>query len=68
MIINEVVTPYSDGLFPILNEIIENKLDSLDKTELFIRCDIDSIMDDIDNIFAGYVTESWMQKFVAALK
>ena len=56
------------GVIVNLSEIIENKLDSLDKTDLFIRCDIDSIMDDIDNIFAGYVSESWMQKFVDALK
>ena len=58
----------SGGVIVNLSEIIENKLDSLDKTDLFIRCDIDSIMDDIDNIFAGYVSESWMQKFVDALK
>ena len=57
----------SGGVIVNLSEIIENKLDSLDKTNLFIRCDIDSIMDDIDNILAGYVSESWMQKFVAAL-
>ena len=58
----------SGGVIVNLSEIIENKLDSLDDTNLFIRCDIDSIMDDIDNIFAGYVSESWMQKFVDALK
>ena len=58
----------SGGVIVNLSEIIENKLDSLDETNLFIRCDIDSIMDDIDNIFAGYVSESWMQKFVDALK
>ena len=58
----------SGGVIVNLSEIIENKLDSLDKTDLFIRCDIDSIMDDIDNILAGYVSESWMQKFVDALK
>ena len=58
----------SGGVIVNLSEIIENKLDSLDETNLFIRCDIDSIMDDIDNILAGYVSESWMQKFVAALK
>ena len=58
----------SGGVIVNLSEIIENKLDSLDETNLFIRCDIDSIMDDIDNILSGYVSESWMQKFVAALK
>lgn len=58
----------SGGVIVNLSEIIENKLDSLDDMNLFIRCDIDSIMDDIDNILAGYVSESWMQKFVDALK
>ena len=58
----------NNGVTVNLSEIIENKLESLNKTDLFLRCDIDSIMDDIDNIFAGYVSESWMQKFVDALK
>ena len=58
----------SGGVIVNLSEIIENKLESLDETNLFIRCDIDSIMDDIDNIFAGYVSENWMERFVAALK
>lgn len=58
----------NNGVTVNLSEIIENKLGSLDKTDLFIRCDIDSIMDDIDNILAGYVSESWIQKFVDALK
>ena len=58
----------SGGVIVNLSEIIENKLDSLDKADLFIRCDIDSIMDDIDNILAGYVSENWMERFVAALK
>ena len=57
----------SGGVIVNLFEIIENKLDSLDKTDLFIRCDIDSIMDDIDNILAGNVSENWMEQFVAAL-
>lgn len=58
----------NNGVTVNLSEIIENKLESLDKTDLFIRCDIESIMDDIDNIFAGYVSENWMERFVAALK
>lgn len=58
----------NNGVTVNLSEIIENKLDSLDKTDLFIRCDIESIMDDIDNILAGYVSENWMERFVAALK
>ena len=56
------------GVIVNLSEIIENKLENLNKADLFIRCDIDSIMDDIDNILAGNVSENWMEQFVAALK
>ena len=57
----------NNGITVNLSEIIENKLEGLNKADLFIRCDIDSIMDNIDNILAGNVSENWMQKFVAAL-
>ena len=58
----------NNGVIVNLSEIIENKLENLNKADLFIRCDIDSIMDDIDNILAGNVSENWMEQFVAALK
>ena len=58
----------NNGVTVNLSEMIESKLDNLDKAELFIRCDIDSIMYDIDNILAGNVSENWMEQFVAALK
>ena len=58
----------NNGITVNLSEIIESKIDRLDKAELFIRCDIDLIMDDIDNILAGNVSENWMERFVAALK
>ena len=51
-----------------LSEIIENKLENLNKAHLFTECDIDSIMGDIENILAGSVNENWMEQFVAALK
>lgn len=56
-----------NGVTVNLSEIIENKSENLNKAHLFIECDIDSIMDDIDNIFAGNVNENWMEQFVAAL-
>lgn len=58
----------NNGVTVNLSEMIENKLENLDKADLFIRCDIDSIMDDIDNILAGNVSEDWMEQFVVALK
>ena len=57
----------NNGVTVNLSEIIERKTDKLDKANLFIRCDIDSIMDDIDNILAGNVSEEWMEEFVVAL-
>ena len=57
----------NDGVTVNLSEIIESKTDKLDKANLFIECDIDSIMDDIDNILAGNVSEEWMEQFVVAL-
>lgn len=57
----------NDGVIVNMTEVIENKLPELKKSDLFIRCNIDAIMDDIENILAGYVSESWLEKFVEAL-
>lgn len=57
----------NNGVIVNLSEVIENKLENLNKAHLFIECDIDSIMDDIDNILAGSVNENWMEQFVVAL-
>lgn len=51
-----------------LSKVIEDKIDEFEKSELFIDCDIDSIMDDIENIFAGYVSEKWFANFVEVLE
>lgn len=51
-----------------LSEVVENKINELKKSDLFIRCNVDSIMYDIDNIMAGYVSEKWMKRFVNVLK
>ena len=50
-----------------LSELIENHIDTLKKSNLFIRCNIDDIMGDMENIISGYVSEEWMEKFVNAL-
>lgn len=51
-----------------MSELIENNIEALEKSDLFKECDVDSIMEDMDNILAGYVSEKWMQKFVKVLK
>lgn len=55
------------GVTVNMSEFIESKMESLKKAKLFIRCDIDSIMDDIEAIISGYVSEEWMEKFVNTL-
>ena len=55
------------GVTVNMSELIESKMENLKKAKLFIRCDIDSIMDDIESIISGYISESWMEKFVDAL-
>ena len=56
-----------DGLVVNLAEVIEKKLIQLKEADLFIICKIEPIMNDIDNILAGCVSESWLEKFVEAL-
>jgi len=48
-------------------KVIEKHLKDLEKAKLFIYCDIDSIMDDIEAIIAGNVSEKWMERFVNTL-
>ena len=56
-----------DGLVVNLAEVIEKKVPQLKEADLFIVSKIDPIMDDISNILAGYVSESWLEKFVEVL-
>lgn len=56
-----------DGLVVNLAEVIEKKIPQLKEADLFIVCKIDPIMNDIDNVLAGCVSESWLEKFVEAL-
>lgn len=56
------------GVIVNLSDVIENKLDELKKAELFRRCTVDSIMDSMEGILSGYVSEEWMKEFVDILK
>ena len=58
----------NNGVTVNLSEIIENKLENLSKANLFVECDIDSIMGYIDIILAGNASADWLEQFVAALK
>lgn len=56
------------GVTVNLSDIIEKKIDRLEETDLFTRCDIEAIMIDMVNILSGNVSETWMEKFVNILK
>ena len=51
-----------------ISGIIEKKINELKEADLFRRCTVDSIMNDMENILAGYVNEGWFKKFVDVLK
>lgn len=55
------------GVIINLSDVIEKKLDKLKEADLFIRCTVDSIMNDMENILSGYVSEEWFKKFVNVL-
>lgn len=55
------------GVIVNLSEVIENNMDKLEEADLFTDYDIDIIMAEMERDIAGNVSESWMQKFVAAL-
>lgn len=59
----------SDGNHVTVNfsNLIIKKLDKLEAANLFIRCNTNAIMNDIDNILAGYVSEEWLTRFVKVL-
>lgn len=50
------------------SELIELKMDNIKKADLFGNYDIDEIMENLNYIIAGNVSEKWMYKFVEALK
>lgn len=55
------------GVVVNLSKVIEKKLNELKKADLFIKCNIDSIMNDMKNILSGYVSEEWFKEFVDVL-
>lgn len=57
-----------NGLTLKVTELIEYNLQFDDFKELFIDPDIDAVMDDWDNIMAGYASESWYGKFAELIK
>ena len=63
----DVIEVKEYGVVVNLSEVIEKKTNELKEADLFIKCNIDSIMNDIQNILAGYVSEKWFKEFVEIL-
>ena len=57
-----------DGLVVNLYEVIEKKIPQLKEADLFIKCTVGAIMDCIDSVLAGNVSEEWLEKFVDVLR
>ena len=57
----------TNGVMVNLSDVIDKKMDELNESDLFIRCNLDAIMDDISNILSGNVSEEWMEEFVGIL-
>lgn len=54
-------------VFVNLSEVIEKHLEQIAKANLFHWNDVDMIMMGIGKVFAGYVGENWLKKFMEAL-
>lgn len=61
----DIVQINENGVIVNLADVIERNIDKF--SELFESCDIDDIMGDIPNIFAGNVSKDWMWQFVAIM-
>lgn len=57
-----------NGVTVNLSEVIAKNLPSLKESDLFIECNLDAIMDSINAILSGNVSEKWLCKFVDSLK
>lgn len=51
-----------------LSALIERNISNGVFKDLFIHNNLDAIMDDIHNIFAGYVSEEWLTDFAESLR
>ena len=64
----EVTDVEDEGIVTVaLSELIISKMEQFRFIDLFNSYDIDDIMDDIMNIFAGFTSAAWMCNFADAL-
>lgn len=58
----------TNGVTVNLSRLIEKKIDKLKEADLFYDCDIDSIMEGMNETLAGFVGEKWLNKLIEILK
>lgn len=63
-----IVDVRNDGVIVDLYDLVERNNEALEASGLFYDPDTDAIMEDMDNILAGYVSEEWLEKFVSCLR
>lgn len=63
-----VVDIQNNGVVVDMYDLIERNIDNPEFEELFIDVDVDTIMEDMQDILAGYVSEEWLVRFVNCLK
>ena len=56
-----------NGVVVNMSDVIERNITNPEFEDLFIDVSVDAIMDDIENILAGYVSEEWLTEFVNCL-
>ena len=62
-----VVDITNDGVVVDMYDLIERNIADIEAADLFVSADVDDIMDDIENILAGYVSEAWLERFIDSL-
>lgn len=63
-----ITTIHPTGVTVNYSEVIEKHLEDLKRANLFDVTETDYIMDIIESIMSGNVSEEWMKKFVNILK
>ncbi len=65
----EIVEVSSSGITVKLSKLIEHNLDKINNNDFFqVKMDVDDIMDCMNSIISGNVSDRWLNKFVNVLK
>lgn len=63
-----VLDIHNGGVTVDLYDLIDRNIPALYASDLFNICNTDAIMDDMESILAGGVSESWLREFVDCLR